>query len=96
MCPRRSGAARSAPRPAFRPNEPRRGADGEDATLDATIAALEGVRHVLCAKIGDCPKGVLEAAGIAASDAYAYEYAETAIGALYAQTFARAQDRAVA
>jgi nitrogen fixation protein NifB len=54
------------------------------------------VRHVLCAKIGDCPKGVLEAAGIAASDAYAYEYAETAIGALYAQTFARAQDRAAA
>ena len=53
---------------------------------------LEGVRHVLCAKTGDCPKGVSEAAGIAASDAYAYEYAETAIGALYAQTFARAQE----
>ncbi len=51
---------------------------------------------MLCAKTGDCPKGVLEAAGIAASDAYAYEYVETAIGALYAQTFARAQDRAAA
>ena len=72
------------------------GGFGEDATLDAVIAALEGVRHVLCAKIGDCPKDMLEAAGIEASDAYAYEYAETAIGALYAQTFARAPGRAVA
>jgi nitrogen fixation protein NifB len=72
------------------------GGFGEDATLDAVIAALEGVRHVLCAKIGDCPKDMLEAAGIAASDAYAYEYAETAIGALYAETFASAPSQAVA
>ncbi|MGO9770182.1 MAG: nitrogenase cofactor biosynthesis protein NifB [Roseiarcus sp.] len=72
------------------------GGFGEDATLDATIAALEGVPHVLCAKIGDCPKDVLAAAGIEARDAYAYEYAETAIGALYAQTFARARGKAVA
>ena len=36
------------------------GGFGEDATLDATIAALEGVSHVLCAKIGDCPKDMLE------------------------------------
>ena len=61
------------------------GGFGEDATLDATIAALEGVTHVLCSKIGDCPKDMLIAAGIEATDAYAYEYAETAISALYAE-----------
>jgi len=72
------------------------GGFGEDATLDAVIAALEGVHHVLCAKVGDCPREMLEAAGVAVSDAYAYEYAETAIGALYAETFACAPGRAVA
>ena len=70
---------------------------GEDATLDGVIAALEGVTHVLCAKIGDCPKDMLTAAGIEASDAYAYEYAETAISALYAAaTAARGDEKAVA
>ncbi len=64
------------------------GGFGEDATLDATIAALEGVTHVLCSKIGDCPKDMLIAAGIEATDAYAYEYAETAISALYAEATA--------
>ena len=73
------------------------GGFGEDATLDATIAALEGVTHVLCAKIGDCPKDMLVAAGIEATDAYAYEYVETAIGALYAEATAdERQARAVA
>jgi nitrogen fixation protein NifB len=61
------------------------GGFGEDATLDATLAALEGVGHVLCSKIGDCPKDMLDAAGIVATDAYAYEYIETAISALYAE-----------
>ena len=69
---------------------------GEDATLDATIAALEGVEFVLCAKVGDCPKDMLAAAGIEVSDAYAYEYIESAIGALYASKFAAAGKRAVA
>ena len=70
---------------------------GEDATLDATIAALEGVTHVLCAKIGDCPKDMLVAAGIEATDAYAYEYAETAISALYAEATAdKGEAKAVA
>ncbi len=64
------------------------GGFGEDATLDATIAALEGVTHVLCSKIGDCPRDMLVAAGIEATDAYAYEYAETAISALYAEATA--------
>lgn len=64
------------------------GGFGEDATLDTTIAALEGVAYVLCSKIGDCPKEMLEAAGIVATDAHAHEYVETAIGALYAERFA--------
>jgi nitrogen fixation protein NifB len=64
------------------------GGFGEDATLDSTIAALEGVSHVLCSKIGDCPRDMLTAAGIAATDAYAYDYAETAIAALFAEAYA--------
>ena len=60
---------------------------GEDATLDSVIRALEGVEVVLCAKIGDCPKGMLTAAGIRATDAYGFDYIETAIGALYAAEY---------
>jgi nitrogen fixation protein NifB len=60
---------------------------GEDASLDAVIKALEGVEVVLCAKIGDCPKDMLTAAGIRATDDYGFEYIETAIGALYAAEF---------
>ncbi|MBQ0820426.1 MULTISPECIES: nitrogenase cofactor biosynthesis protein NifB [Microvirga] len=56
---------------------------GEDTTLDDVIAALEGIDIVLCAKIGDCPKDQLTAAGIRATDAYGYDYIETAISALY-------------
>lgn len=65
------------------------GGFGEDATLDGVIAALEGVEVVLCSKIGDCPKDSLEAAGIRATDQYALEYIEAAIGALYATQFGR-------
>ncbi len=60
---------------------------GEDASLDAVIKALEGIEVVLCAKIGDCPKDMLTAAGIRATDDYGFEYIETAIGALYAAEF---------
>ncbi|NKN34800.1 nitrogenase cofactor biosynthesis protein NifB [Agrobacterium sp. a22-2] len=60
---------------------------GEDATLDGVIEALEGIDVVLCAKIGDCPQDQLKAAGIRASDAYGYDYIETAIGTLYAAEF---------
>ncbi|PPJ49282.1 nitrogenase cofactor biosynthesis protein NifB [Rhizobium sp. KAs_5_22] len=63
------------------------GGFGEDATLDGVIEALEGIDVVLCAKIGDCPKDSLRAAGIRASDAYGFDYIETAIGALYAAEF---------
>lgn len=63
------------------------GGFGEDATLDGVIEALEGVDVVLCAKIGDCPKDSLKSAGIRATDAYGFDYIETAIGALYAAEF---------
>lgn len=65
------------------------GGFGEDATLDGVIAALEGVEVVLCSKIGDCPKDSLRAAGIRATDQYALEYIEAAIGALYAAEYGR-------
>jgi nitrogen fixation protein NifB len=57
---------------------------GEDATLDSVIAALEGIKTILCAKIGDCPKDSLAAAGITASHEYAYDWIEAGIAAWYA------------
>ena len=72
------------------------GGFGEDATLDGVIAALEGVEVVLCSKIGECPKDMLTAAGIEATDAYALDYIEAAIGSLYAARFGRALEAAVA
>ncbi|EJW09473.1 Nitrogenase FeMo-cofactor synthesis FeS core scaffold and assembly protein NifB [Rhodovulum sp. PH10] len=62
---------------------------GEDATLDSTIRALDGVGVVLCAKIGECPQEQLSAAGIVATDAYAYDYIETAVSAWYAAEYGR-------
>jgi nitrogen fixation protein NifB len=70
------------------------GGFGEDATLDGVIAALEGVSHVLCSKIGDCPRDMLTEAGIEATDAYAYDYTETAIAALFAERYAGHATRA--
>jgi nitrogen fixation protein NifB len=61
--------------------------EGEDKTLQSTIAALGGVDVVLVAKIGDCPKRKLEAAGLKVSDTYAHDYIETAISAYYAEAF---------
>lgn len=66
------------------------GGFGEDATLGPTIAALDGIDTVLCAKIGDCPRDALAEAGITVTDAHAYDYIETAIGKLYAERFGRA------
>ena len=51
------------------------------------IGALEGIELVLCAKIGDCPKDQLSAAGIAVSDAHAHDYIESAISAEYQARF---------
>ena len=69
---------------------------GEDASLDAVIKALEGIEVVLCAKIGDCPKDMLTAAGIRATDDYGFEYIEAAIGSLYAAEFGIETSAAVA
>jgi nitrogen fixation protein NifB len=60
------------------------GGFGEDAALSSLVATLVGVSVVLCAKIGGCPKDELSAAGIEASDSYAYEFIETAIADFYA------------
>jgi nitrogen fixation protein NifB len=60
------------------------GGRGEDATLDSVIAALDSIKIVLCAKIGDCPKDGLAAAGIEASHEYAYDWIEAGIAAWYA------------
>ena len=49
---------------------------GEGAAMAATIAALEGVSAVLCAKIGERPRERLAAAGVVATAQYAFEYIE--------------------
>ena len=69
------------------------GGDGEDEVLEATIAALEGVKVVLAAKIGRCPRQRLAEAGISVVDDYAFDYVETAIASYLA---ARAADAEVA
>jgi nitrogen fixation protein NifB len=56
----------------------------EDASVDLTVQVLEGVSAVLCAKVGSCPRETLEAAGIAVTDAHAYEWIEAGIAAWYA------------
>jgi nitrogen fixation protein NifB len=66
------------------------GGDGDDDSLEATIAALAGVGTVLCARIGRCPEDRLKAAGIVARQDFAFEYIETAI----ARCVAAAEDRA--
>ena len=63
------------------------GGFGEDATLDSVIRTLEGIDIVLCSKIGDCPKGRLESAGIRVSDEWAFEYIESAISTHYAREY---------
>ena len=69
------------------------GGDGEDEVLEATIAALEGVKVVLTAKVGRCPRQRLAEAGISVIDDYAFDYVETAIASYLA---ARAADAEVA
>ncbi len=65
------------------------GGDGDDDALAQTIAALDGIGLVLCAKIGACPKERLAAAGIRAIDDYAFDYIETAVAALFKAETAR-------
>jgi len=59
------------------------GGYGEEETLDLVIKTLEGINTVLVAKIGDCPREALDAAGIEAIQDYAYDYIETAVSAVY-------------
>jgi nitrogen fixation protein NifB len=68
------------------------GGDGDDGVLDASIAALDGVTLVLCAKIGRCPSDTLKAAGIRVSDAHAFAYIDTGIAQFY-RSDAGAEDR---
>jgi nitrogen fixation protein NifB len=69
------------------------GGFGEDATLESTIKTLIGIDVVLCAKIGDCPKKDLAAAGIHVSDAYAFAYIEAAISSFYTAQYAVAEEK---
>ncbi|OAN46405.1 nitrogenase cofactor biosynthesis protein NifB [Magnetospirillum moscoviense] len=56
----------------------------EDVLEDQLIPTLAGVAAVFVSKIGSCPKKDLAAAGIAAIDAYPFDYIETAIADWYA------------
>ncbi|MCB6178312.1 nitrogenase cofactor biosynthesis protein NifB [Rhodobacter sp. Har01] len=56
---------------------------GDDERLARVIRTLEGVPVVLCARIGDCPREALAAAGIEAIDAHAHDYIEPAVAAVY-------------
>ncbi|NVN38655.1 nitrogenase cofactor biosynthesis protein NifB [Komagataeibacter swingsii] len=60
---------------------------GEDATLTSTIEALEGIHMVLCAKVGDCPRESMGAAGIEISQEYAHDWIEAGITGWYSATF---------
>jgi len=60
------------------------GGHGEDGAMTATLAALNGVTAVLCAKIGDRPKARLAETGIIASDDYAFDYIEASAITWYA------------
>ena len=59
------------------------GGFGEEEKLDLVIRTLAGIDTILCAKIGDCPRAGLAAAGITAVEEYAYEFIETAVSAVY-------------
>jgi nitrogen fixation protein NifB len=68
------------------------GAWGEDASLGATLALLDGIAAVLCSKVGHCPQEALREAGISVSDGQAFEWIEAGVAAWYAaQMESRAQ-----
>jgi len=62
------------------------GGFGEEIVLTSVVSVLEGVDAVLCANIGDCPRGELTAAGIEATDAYAFEFIEPSVADLFAKS----------
>jgi nitrogen fixation protein NifB len=59
------------------------GGDGEDDALEGILRALEGCQAVLVARIGHCPAGQLEAAGIAPVTAHAFQPIPAALLAWY-------------
>jgi nitrogen fixation protein NifB len=59
------------------------GGDGEDGALEAILRALAGCQAVLVAKIGRCPAGQLEAAGIAPVTEHAFQPIPAALRAWY-------------
>ena len=69
---------------------------GEDSALASILQTLEGVDALLCAKIGDCPSDELAAAGIVASDEFAFEFIEPSIAEFYVKARPGAGRRAAA
>lgn len=63
------------------------GGYGEDAALEATIAALDGVSTILCVRIGNRPRTRLAAAGIRADESHAHAYIETAVADVFLAEF---------
>jgi nitrogen fixation protein NifB len=55
------------------------GGDGDDDALEASLRALSDCKAVLVAKIGRCPEGQLQAAGIEASSEQAFRPIEAAL-----------------
>jgi nitrogen fixation protein NifB len=55
------------------------GGEGDDDALDRALRALSDCKAVLVAKVGRCPSGQLEAAGIEASTAQAFRPLEAAL-----------------
>ncbi|HEX9180108.1 MAG TPA: nitrogenase cofactor biosynthesis protein NifB [Burkholderiales bacterium] len=66
------------------------GGFGDDAALEAIVRTLEGVSAVLVAKVGHCPRGEMQMAGIEVSDDYAFEYVEASLIAYYGRRIADA------
>ncbi len=64
------------------------GGAGDDDILEHTIAALDGIDLVLCARIGACPSERLAAAGIRVSDRFAHEYIEPSVAAAFLEDVA--------
>jgi nitrogen fixation protein NifB len=70
------------------------GGYGEDDALKTTIALLDGVSAVLCARIGEAPRERLAAAGIRAIDDHAHEYIETAVARYFVDELGTAEQAA--
>lgn len=71
------------------------GGYAEDDVLDDTIALLDGISAVLCARVGRCPRERLAEAGIRAIDSYAHEYIETAVARYFAAEIGAAEQAAL-